>query len=805
MENLNNVPSSGTFGGSINQVNHNFGLVKDAIDGLEGRTIRSKGLFPTQAALIAAYPSPKVGDYAYVGSSLPATIYDCEVEGTWHNTQQQGGSESVPLNNYPTKSEMNAAIEAIEIETVDNLNEETAASGKALDAHQGFVLAGQIGDVEEALNEIDSKFYTNGDELFKWNNSDCGGHSWYLITNTNETFRAVGNHSNDTTDNSRIVWFDLFKTSFPLEEGKTYKISFDYSYKKSVNTKTLSVGLSSNTTSIQRALFNITAIAEETGLHYELEMTYSTYGRYIILRYTRQIKDDYFEITNVSVTEKKIINNVVFENKEDISNLDTRLGAVEEKTETKYIGLELFDIYKSNVSAVSTGIAYQKDVNNKRFKFTSSGDYTTGDTRYDLISLPDNLIVGNAYKISFEYTTSLANSSRYADIRIQSASGNRIIAITGSKTGSANYTYVHATGNTRILFGLYHPNKNDYIEIRNLSIRFLGKPQEVVDNLCSGVEGNSESIKDIQTLMEKNNVTDKEDGYIQWYNYSGNKMLCPNRAGIETIISYISTGSGDYSGFPQGFSIWGDYAIGYNAGMPQVIVFNIKERRKVGQFSSGLSGTVASRHCNSVDFTNTYYEEGDEFPLLYVSGNENRNDLNLIGVDYLMRIKKNGDSFTSTLIQTITVRNTVDNAVVYHNTAIDRRTGKILLRNGSNLFAVDLPSFKDSETGERIPTAEILIDRAQPTVSIEYPTPSSTGYGSPQGGCVHNGIAYFAYGATGQPKIMLAVNVDNGSVINEIFMSEIGYELEVEDIAFWGKHMIIAGGGSNKIYEVHWE
>lgn len=153
MENLNNVPSTGTFGGSINQVNQNFGLVKDAIENVEGRTIRSKGLFPTQAALIAAYPSPKVGDYAYVGSSLPATIYDCEVEGTWHNTQQQGGSESVLLNNYPTKSEMNAAIAAIEIETVDNLNEETAASGKALDAHQGFVLAGQISGLEEKVGD----------------------------------------------------------------------------------------------------------------------------------------------------------------------------------------------------------------------------------------------------------------------------------------------------------------------------------------------------------------------------------------------------------------------------------------------------------------------------------------------------------------------------------------------------------------------------------------------------------------------------------------------------------------------------
>ena len=154
MENLNNVPNQGTFGGAVSKINSNFGLVKEAIDGLENRTTRSKGLFPTAAALSAAIPSPKVGDYAYVGDSLPATVYDCLVEGTWHNTNQTGGSENVPLNNYPTRSEMNAAIAAIEIETVDNLNEQTAASGKALDAHQGFVLAGQIEDVQDAVDEI---------------------------------------------------------------------------------------------------------------------------------------------------------------------------------------------------------------------------------------------------------------------------------------------------------------------------------------------------------------------------------------------------------------------------------------------------------------------------------------------------------------------------------------------------------------------------------------------------------------------------------------------------------------------------
>jgi len=215
MENLNNVPSTGTFGGSINQVNQNFGLVKDAIENVEGRTIRSKGLFPTQAALTAAYPSPKVGDYAYVGSSLPATIYDCEVEGTWHNTQQQGGSESVPLNNYPTKSEMNAAIAAIEIETVDNLNEETAASGKALDAHQGFVLAGQIDEVQEAVDEVGeisttkevgnkgnaiTGYVINANGVWSAQNNEH--QFWAVPVNGGEQYMIVGNAS----VNSYYAW-----------------------------------------------------------------------------------------------------------------------------------------------------------------------------------------------------------------------------------------------------------------------------------------------------------------------------------------------------------------------------------------------------------------------------------------------------------------------------------------------------------------------------------------------------------------------------------------------------------------------
>ena len=67
-------------------------------------------------------------------------IYD-ETEVAANTSERVGGVIKGIGQNLKKKDE---DIENAKTEIVDNLNEETAASGKALDAHQGFVLAGQI-------------------------------------------------------------------------------------------------------------------------------------------------------------------------------------------------------------------------------------------------------------------------------------------------------------------------------------------------------------------------------------------------------------------------------------------------------------------------------------------------------------------------------------------------------------------------------------------------------------------------------------------------------------------------------------
>lgn len=112
MENLNNVPNTGTFGNSVASINSNFDLVVNAINSLEYQTTRSKGIYnygftPSTTTL----PNAVSGDWCMVlgeGDTFPATIYT--FNGT---TWTQGGTwnpSGIDLTGYATTSAMTTAI-----------------------------------------------------------------------------------------------------------------------------------------------------------------------------------------------------------------------------------------------------------------------------------------------------------------------------------------------------------------------------------------------------------------------------------------------------------------------------------------------------------------------------------------------------------------------------------------------------------------------------------------------------------------------------------------------------------------------
>lgn len=107
MQDLNTIPSVGTFGEVARNANTNFSLLKIAVDLLEHSIEHSRGYFTSASALTTAFPSPVVGDWAIVEVSGTPTIYKCSTRGTWSNSGTQWAGGSVDLTEYAQKAEMN--------------------------------------------------------------------------------------------------------------------------------------------------------------------------------------------------------------------------------------------------------------------------------------------------------------------------------------------------------------------------------------------------------------------------------------------------------------------------------------------------------------------------------------------------------------------------------------------------------------------------------------------------------------------------------------------------------------------------
>lgn len=133
MNDLNNVPKTGTFGSSVDVINGNFELVQTAISQLEDRTSKFAGFFQDAAALQAAIPSPTVGMWADVGSTK--IIYRCNTAGTWTETEE---TDSISAS--------------VSYDVIDNLT--STSTTKPLSANQGKLLKEIADDINNDITVV---------------------------------------------------------------------------------------------------------------------------------------------------------------------------------------------------------------------------------------------------------------------------------------------------------------------------------------------------------------------------------------------------------------------------------------------------------------------------------------------------------------------------------------------------------------------------------------------------------------------------------------------------------------------------
>lgn len=226
---------------------------------------------------------------------------------------------------------------------------------------------------------------------------------------------------------------------------------------------------------------------------------------------------------------------------------------------------------------------------------------------------------------------------------------------------------------------------------------------------------------------------------------------------------------------------------------------------------------LLSTHNNAVFFGKEYYEEGDEFPLLYsnVYNNYQKCEERYEGVCCAFRIKRDGNEFSSELVQTIEIGFVNDTSLwksapgnedirPYGNFAMDEEhLYAFVMRDKTHTtryFAFDIPSSRDGVMDDRLGVKRKILypNDIKYSFDCEY-------HNGIQGACTHGGKIYSVEGGCcGSTKTPALRIIDPSKREQEKYINFIEHGIleEPEGIEFDGETCYyVAGHGDTYILE----
>ena len=205
-------------------------------------------------------------------------------------------------------------------------------------------------------------------------------------------------------------------------------------------------------------------------------------------------------------------------------------------------------------------------------------------------------------------------------------------------------------------------------------------------------------------------------------------------------------------------------------------------------------------HSNSVVFGSEYYEEGDEFPLLYsnVYNNYASKVEKRKGVCCIYRIQRNGNEFTTNLVGLIEIGFVDDYSLwgscdedvrPFGNFAVDRDTGLywgLTMRdkaNSARYFSFKLPKLSDGALDETYNVSKVVLTPEDIIDMFDVPYHYYV-----QGACACGGKVYSLEGFTNSEKAPAAMRVISGDGKCEelcVKFKDFGIDIEPEFIDFY--------------------
>lgn len=236
---------------------------------------------------------------------------------------------------------------------------------------------------------------------------------------------------------------------------------------------------------------------------------------------------------------------------------------------------------------------------------------------------------------------------------------------------------------------------------------------------------------------------------------------------------------------------------------------NGEECEYVARFTLGGVDRLVP-HGNAVVFGREYYQEGDEFPLLYTNiyNNYGGSADPMKGVCLVYRLQRNGCEFSAVPVQMIEIGFTEDTAYwasagqgdvrPYGNFVIDRESGTyyaFTMRDESHTtryFSFALPPLADGVTDEKYALKKVVltVDDIGDYFDCEY-------HKYLQGAAFHAGKIYSVEGFTDSrenPPAMRVIDVRGKCQETFVDLAAAGYTVEPElidfdgDICYYGDH-----------------
>lgn len=246
-------------------------------------------------------------------------------------------------------------------------------------------------------------------------------------------------------------------------------------------------------------------------------------------------------------------------------------------------------------------------------------------------------------------------------------------------------------------------------------------------------------------------------------------------------------------------------------------VYSMKNFAKISTFTLDKSDVLIP-HCNAVCFSDVYYEEGDEFPVLYsnIYNSYASSSDRMEGTCCAYRIVRNGDTFTSQLLQVIQIgftenlnywKSLENNGDVraYGNFVVDTENDSLYaftMRNKdktTRFFRFDLPKLTDGIQNEvyGVPLKTLNISDIKEQFDCAY-------FNYIQGACYYDGKIYSVEGfsnSTSNVPTLRVIDLAEQNEIVTINLSDKGLKLEPEFIDFYNGTLYY-GDANGALYTV---